>query len=140
MTNYKGDFKAAGQVLKNSWQRKHQGNSHTLRKFRKACKIHGSFLTGCENFAHPANSFHTLCEIFAEHEKNFAHLKPFRTLCKNQEALCENEKSLCQPFLNPQALTSPFHKHQTPYESLIFLCHLATSSLSIRHPTSCTSL
>ena len=49
-------------------------------------------------------------------------------------------KSPCHSFLNPRALISPFCKHQTPYEFLISLCHLATSSLSIWYPLLRTSL
>ena len=62
------------------------------------------------------------------------------TLCENQEALCENQKTLYHPFLNPWALKSPFFKHLYHCESLLFLCHLTTSSLSIRHPVPCISL
>ena len=49
-------------------------------------------------------------------------------------------KSPCHSFLNPRALISPFCKHQTPYEFLISLCHLATSSLSIQYPAPRTLL
>ena len=79
---------------------------------------------------------------------------PFRTLCENQKPLCENQKTLyenqktlCHLFLNPRALISLFCKHPYHCESLIFLCHLATSSLqsvtsslSIQHPAPRISL
>ena len=79
---------------------------------------------------------------------------PFCTLCENQKPLCENQKTLyenqktlCHLFLNPRALISPFRKHPYHCKSLIFLCHLVTSSLhnvtssrSIRHPISGISL
>ena len=71
--------------------------------------------------------------------KGFAN--PFRTLCKNQKTLCENQKTLYHLFLNPRALIFSFRKHPYHCEPLIFLCHLATSSLhsvtsslSIQHP------
>ena len=167
MINCRGDFKAVGCVLKDSWQRKNQGNSHTLRNFRRACEIHGSFHMGCENFAHPTNQFHTLCENkltlrtpFAyptpcetlyknlrDLRTHFAPPTPFCTLCKNQKTLCENQKTLCHLFLNPRVLIFPFRKHPYHCESLIFLCHFATSSLhsvtssfSIRNPTTRISL
>ena len=74
MINCRGDFKTIGHILKDFWQRKSpkkQGNSHTLRNFHRACKIHGSFRMGCKTFAHLADiNFLTLCEIFAEQNNN----------------------------------------------------------------------
>ena len=81
MINYRWNFKAVGRVLKDSWQRKNKYNSHTLQNFRRACKIHGSFRMGCENFARDAKISHTL-------RTNFSHpVNQFRTLCKNKLTL-----------------------------------------------------
>ena len=145
MINCRGDFK----------QRNNQNNSHTLRNFHRACEFQNSFRMGCEishtlriNFSHPAKISQPL-QINSHTLQNFHRpWEKFRTLCETLRGLWSNFahyaklkrrvrkwKVVCHFFLNPPPppLKSPFCKHSTPCESLIFLCHLGTSPLSIRY-------
>ena len=61
MINFRGDFKAVGHVLKDSWQRKnplkkkiHQGIWHTLVKISQGMR---KFRRVCENFVGYAKPF-----------------------------------------------------------------------------------
>ena len=105
MINCRGDFKVVGYVLKDSWQRKNQGNSHTLQNFHRAYEIHGSFHMGCENFAHLENQFHTLCENKLTLRTHFAYPTPCETLYKNLR--------VCEPISHPQSHFARYAKIKT---------------------------
>ena len=118
MIDCRGDFKVVGRVLKDSWQRKNQGNlhilrnswliSHGVRKFRTPCK---NKLTMRTHFAHSVKFSQSMQKVRTPNTISHAVRKlkgyvnqfhtPNTTLCENQESLCENQKTLYYPFLNP---------------------------------------
>ena len=115
MINCMRDFKVVGCVLKDSWQRKNQDNSHTLRNFRKACEIHGSFRMGCKNFTHPT-SCETPCKNKLTLRTHFVHfanfLQSIRKFCTPNTVrnTVQKPKGSVNPFRTPNAISQAMRK------------------------------
>ena len=112
MINCMGTSKQLGVSLK----RKNQGNSHTLQKFRRACKMSHEFRMRCENFAHPANKFHTLCEnktpykLISHTLRNFCRAcEKFRTPNTILHAV-QKPKGSANPFCTPNVISHAMRK------------------------------